>query len=61
MIAGPDGHANGAQIVRQPRHEVAGAHAREVRRVERLEVPKEIVAQIVFDPTAHAVEQLRIQ
>ena len=56
-----DGHANGAQIVREPRHQIAGAHAGEVRWVERLEVSKEVVAKIVLDPPAHAVQQLRIQ
>ena len=54
----PDGHAHGAQVVREPRHEVARAHAREVRGVERLEMDEEIVSQVVFDPAAHAVQQL---
>jgi hypothetical protein len=51
-------HAHGRQIVRQSCHEIARAEAAVERRVERLELREQIVAQVVLDPSAHTVQEL---
>ena len=53
---GSDSHANGAEVVRQTCHEIARPHPAKVRRIQRLESLEEIVAEVVLDPTADAVQ-----
>src|SRR5579862_5992689 len=51
-------HPDRAQVVGEPRHDIAGAGAAEISRVEGLEMLKEIIPQVILDPATDAVEQL---
>ena len=53
-----DGLAHSAQVVRQPSHDVAGSRSPEVACVESQEVREEVVAEVVFDSSTEAVDQL---
>ena len=50
----PDEHADGAQIVRGARHQVAGPIALEVVGVEPLQMREEVVAQVVLEAARRA-------
>ena len=49
---------DGAEVVGQPRHDVAGSGATEVARVEPQEMREEVVAEVVFDSSTEAVDEL---
>ena len=49
---GPEQHAHRAEIVRQPRHDVAGRVAPVERRVQAGQVAEQVAAQPVFDVAA---------
>lgn len=51
-------HPNCPEIIGQARHDVTGARARVVRRVERFEVREQVVPQVVLDTAAHTVHQM---
>ena len=53
-----DGHADGAQVVGEPGHQVAGPHAAEVGTIEPREVYEERLPEVVLDVAAEAVQQL---
>ena len=53
-----NGHPDGAQVVRQARHDVAGAGVCKVGRVERLQMYEQVIPEVVLDPAAHAVYEL---
>ena len=55
---GADRHSNRAQVVGEARHDVASAGLCKVRRVQRLQMLEEVVAQVVLHPAADAVHQL---
>ncbi len=51
-------HAHGAQVVRQARHQLPGARAPVIRRVERQEVLQQVVAQVEFDAARERIQEL---
>ena len=52
------GHAHGAQVVGESRHDVARAHPREPPRVQREQPLEERIAQVVLDVPRQAVHHL---
>ena len=53
-MAGPRHHPDRVQVVGGARHEVAGAMVMEIAEREPLELPEEIVPEVVFDATRGA-------